>query len=111
MPDDEVLVALITTVGLIIAAWIKGRYDARQTNRKLEDVLAQVQNSHGTNLRDDIDHLTSAVGLTRAEVRDVRTDLAGVHIDITDIRASDRAARTEHAQLWAAINTKGGPDA
>lgn len=58
----EVLVATVTTVGLIVVAVISNR--GRQHAKAARD---QVQNSHNTNLRDELDsrHRENVSNLTR----------------------------------------------
>jgi hypothetical protein len=51
----EVLVALIGTVGTIAAVALPLMWKAH--GRRLDAITHQVQNSHGTNLRDDMDFI------------------------------------------------------
>jgi hypothetical protein len=63
--SDAVLVALIGSFGLIGAALVGVLVElVRRVNKvhaKAEVVRDQVQNSHGTNLRDDLDALRATV--------------------------------------------------
>lgn len=78
---DAVTVALISTAGLIAVAglnWLGNRRDNRRLGQRIADVATttevvreQVQNSHGTNFRDDHDEL-------RAEVREVLSEIVQV---------------------------------
>ena len=73
----EIAVAAIGSGGLIAAAALPLMW--RSHGRQLGEIKEQVANSHGTNLRDDLDFI-------RDLVLDVKTDVAWVrrdHVDLT----------------------------
>jgi hypothetical protein len=73
----EVLVALIGLVGTLLAVALPLMWKAH--GRRLDAITQQVENDHGSNLRDDLDFI-------RDVVLDVRTDLSWLrrdHIDLT----------------------------
>lgn len=64
MTDPVVLAAVVTTVGVIVTALIGVLFQNVKLGRRIdkvhdkaEVVRDQVQNSHGTNLRDDLDRI------------------------------------------------------
>lgn len=80
----DVWIALITGLGLILAAAVGGIMDQVRRNRASLTSLAesahatreQVQNSHSTNLRDDIDGIHSDVRLILASLERLNVELA-----------------------------------
>lgn len=85
----SVLVAIITASGGGIIALIQLAGKLRQIAADASASRAQVENSHRTNLRADIDEVSRTVRDLRDHLRDIRA-----------------AATAEHEALWAAI-TKG----
>jgi len=82
----EILVATIGTVGTLGAVALPLMWKAH--GRRLDLITDQVQNNHGTNLRDDLDFI-------RDLVLDVKTDVAWVRRDHIDL--SHRVALLEVA--------------
>ena len=73
----EVLVAVIGLAGTLGAVGLPLMWKAH--GRRLDAITQQVENDHGSNLRDDLDFI-------RDVVLDVRTDLSWLrrdHIDLT----------------------------
>lgn len=72
----EVLVALIgagaTLGGVFLPLW-------KAHGRRLDAIADQVQNSHGSNLRDDLDFIRDVVLDVKADTAWVRRD----HLDLT----------------------------
>jgi uncharacterized protein involved in exopolysaccharide biosynthesis len=63
---------------------------AKEVQTSVTTIKNQVQNGHNTNLRDDVDGLTSAVadlttklGETHAEVAGLRSEMSGIRTDQT----------------------------
>lgn len=101
-----------------LPAWLsyratRGRQDEIQ--RAVGVVREQVQNCHGTNLRDDLDKIRDALGDVQAGQRRHDSELARVHDTQRDIQramaeglerladadAEDRRrADREHARIW-----------
>lgn len=96
-PTASVLVALLGLVGTILAVLLQ----------RTAEVRHQVKNSHGTNLRDDVDHVraelaevrgiaehgvraaraaTREATQTREDVQQLRADLTGTASDIRGMR-------------------------
>ncbi|WP_180967251.1 hypothetical protein [Zhihengliuella halotolerans] len=75
-----------------------------EMGEKLEAVRAQVQNSHNTNMRDDIDGLTETVEELASAVRQQQNDFA-VHVAIakdSDRRQAETAEKVSRlAARWA----------
>lgn len=72
----EIMVALIGTGGSIVGIALPLMWKAH--GRRLDAITDQVRNSHGTNLRDDLDFI-------RDVVLDVRTDIGWVRRDHIDL--------------------------
>jgi hypothetical protein len=78
-----------------IPAWIAHRA-AKRNGQKVGAVLHQVENNHETNLRDDIDDITTAVlSLSR--------DISGLHTDVRSLRDELRVERTDRIEGDARI--------
>ncbi|MGH3503872.1 MAG: hypothetical protein ACRDQA_23700 [Nocardioidaceae bacterium] len=118
----EVWVAIIGGAALILAGWIKGQVEEHKSRVQLDHIrtgvgaaLHQVQNEHGTNLREDVDALTSTVDTLagtmdrlRADTLHMRYDVRDLHRDVTQIRETDSEAHAEHRSIWQAIKNIGG---
>lgn len=96
--ETAIIVASIAALGTLGAAWLSHRQN-RTTARVVADVKAQVQNSHETNLRDDIDRvidmLASVVdGQKRLEEGQKRHDS-----EIGGLRQDIRLERKERISL------------
>ena len=70
---DLVANAWIGLVVIMVA--VVPSYFARKNSHGTAAVLAQVQNAHATNLRDDIDRAIAAVEMVAQDVRGLRADL------------------------------------
>lgn len=82
----EILVAIIGVTGTLASVALPLMWKAH--GRRLDAITLQVANSHGTNLRDDLDFI-------RDLVLDVRTDIAWVRRDHVDL--THRVSRLEGA--------------
>ena len=109
--SDPIWITLITVIGTLIGGLIKGEYDRRkdrkdnrQTAREIREIKHQVQNSHPTNLRDDLDALAAAVASLRTEVAALRIDVQAQHRDTTGLHEVAADASKEHSRLWQAID-------
>lgn len=68
------LIGLIGTLGAVVLPLMW-----RAHGRRLDAITDQVQNSHGTNLRDDIDFIRDIILDVKADTAWVRRD----HLDLT----------------------------
>jgi len=113
----EIIVALIGATSVVTVAVINSR-QSKKTNRKLdavaEDAAAardQVQNTHKTNMRHDLDVIRDEMrdGFARLsrDTTEIRADQALIHGQIAQLNSSDMDARREHASLWDALRKLG----
>lgn len=97
--NSDVMIAMITSAASMFAATIAAivsivntRITSRNT-KHIGEVKEQVQNSHGTNLRNDIDSIIASN--------------TSIHDRITNIsnRMDDREEQhiREHGRMWSAI--------
>lgn len=82
--SSDIIVAMISTAGLIIVAVLNLR-----TSRRVKVIQGQVQNSHSTNLREELDERHTE---TRSTLGDIRKDIGG-------LRSEMRAERAERLLL------------
>lgn len=88
----QVLIAMISALALIIVGWFQFVYKPRtkKQNGVLETIRDQVQNTHETNMRDDIDKALAAIAevkdLVRSGMSDVRSSVRVIHEEITTMR-------------------------
>lgn len=69
---------------LSIAAWVVVTWLLnRKTRKDVGAIKEQVQNTHSTNFRDDLDALTT---LVREGLQGVRDDVGGLHSETRDLR-------------------------
>lgn len=91
---QAIICALIVTLGGVLVELIRrGNRNAKQASEHAEAARDQVQNSHGTILRDDIDGISDGVNELRAEVAKLAATLDAVQAS-SDI---------QHAALWQAL--------
>ena len=89
--DEDVLITLITTLGGIVVAFFGGLHLIRQKKQDkhvsstLAEVKHQVANDHGTNLRNDIDTVTAAVGSALVLLETVNKTVLSLHTTINNI--------------------------
>ena len=117
MGPAEIAALLVALGGLVSATGVttKSLAEVRAMRVEQERIREQVQNSHGTNLRDDMDGIRDALGDVRAGQRRHDSELARVHDTQRDIQramteglerladadAEDRRrADREHARIW-----------
>lgn len=115
--SDDVIISLIgTVIGPVIILWVSTRLGRRIKMQGIatEQIRYQVENSHKTNIRDDMDVILTEVqaGFTnvRGEISSVRGDLAGVHGDIrglredvTELRKTDSQNSREISELQKSV--------
>lgn len=91
--ETPVQSAVVTAAGTIIVALVSVALELlRRSHRRLGQVRNQVENSHGSNLRDDIDKVIAAV----ARIEATQT----LHTTgITDLRAELRHERAERLDV------------
>lgn len=91
--DTPVQSAVVTAAGTIIVALVGVALELlRRSHQRLGEVKEQVQNSHGTNLRDDLDQVVAAV--SRIESAQTLNATA-----ITELRAELRHERVERLDV------------
>ena len=117
MGPAEIAALLVALGGLVSATGVttKSLAEVRAMRVEQEQIREQVQNSHGTNLRDDMDKIRDALGDVRAGQRRHDSELARVHDTQRDIQramteglerladadAEDRRrADHEYARIW-----------
>lgn len=117
MGPAEIAALLVALGGLVSATGVttKNLAEVRAMRNEQEQIREQVQNSHGTNLRDDMDGIRDALGDVQAGQRRHDSELARVHDTQRDIQramteglerladadAEDRRrADHEHARIW-----------
>ena len=117
MGPAEIAALLVALGGLVSAIGVttKSLAEVRAMRVEQEQIREQVQNSHGTNLRDDMDGIRDALGDVQAGQRRHDSELARVHDTQRDIQramteglerladadAEDRRrADREHARIW-----------
>ena len=121
MWDGESIAALVVALGGLITAIgvsAKNLAEVRAMRGEQEKIREQVQNSHGTNLRDDLDRIGAQVtdvqvGQRRHDVelgrvQDTQRDMQRALTDglerLADADAEDRRrADQEHDRLWRAL--------
>ena len=108
--SEGVIVALIAAGGSVAVTIVGGifgllqlrkhRKQAKEQSATLEVVRDQVQNSHGTNLRHDLDRVIEAVTRTEAAVGYVADEIKGIRKDIgrLDSRDLEDAADLRHTR-------------
>lgn len=105
-PDAPWWVNAVLQVALIVGAvWIATRTTRKKVDAQADDIKAvrhQVQNSHRTNLRDDIDGTTEqvaqlgvAVGRLADSVEGLREDVGGLHSETRDLRKDVTGVRDD----------------
>ena len=117
MGPAEIAALLVALGGLVSAIGVttKSLAEVRAMRVEQEQIREQVQNSHGTNLRDDMDGIRDALGDVQAGQRRHDSELARVHDTQRDIQramteglerladadAEDRRrADHEYARIW-----------
>ena len=100
--SDEVLVAVVTTIGVVLSAVVTGGFAILHKTQKNRDeknqqvqetIREQVQNSHGTNLRNDIDRVLAVVESVQGDVRGIRKDVG--RLDQRDMQRGHDFGRLE----------------
>lgn len=89
---------LVSPAILLVLGWILNR----KINTVRDDTSAtryQVQNSHETNLREDLDAIREDIGHVHGEVREARRDIGGLREDDTQQRRDIRSLTGRVAQL------------
>ena len=91
--DTPVQSAVVTAAGAIIVALVGVALELlRRSHQRLGEVTDQVKNSHGTNLRDDLDQVVAAV----SRIESAQTLNAGA---VTELRAELRHERVERLDV------------
>ena len=120
MGPAEIAALIVALGGLVSAIGVttKSLAEVRAVRVEQEQIREQVQNSHGTNMRDDLDKIRDALGDVQAGQRRHDSDLARVHDTQRDIQramteglerladadAEDRRhADHEYARIWHAL--------
>lgn|GEM_PF-3576275 len=117
--SEPVVIAWISLLSLILvpfASALAARLGVRKVSRDVRAVRDQVQNSHSTNLRDEMDsrHQESMaeigkLGVTvqgvKEDVADVKTEVSGVKLDIGGMRADLRGHADDTRALAGRVLT------
>jgi predicted RNase H-like nuclease (RuvC/YqgF family) len=91
--EPEVQVAIVSGIFLVISTYL-GRLVNKQ-NKTLRRVEHQVQNSHETNLRDDIDKIAHGVEKLSEGVEYLKSASVRHDAEIAGLRLEMRAARED----------------
>lgn len=100
MSDPEVVISLISGGAVVLAALIaaiatiiSSRNERRELRNRIEVVAEdarivkhQTQNTHDTNLRDDLDMVLRTVARVEDNQHETRRDVARLHHDLRDLR-------------------------
>ena len=92
MTEAVWIVVISSIVGPVMVTYVNQRLGRQIKAQGLiqERIRHQVENSHKTNFRDDLDSFRGEVqqgfNHMRGEITNVRSDVAGVHSDILSIR-------------------------
>ena len=70
---EPVTLQIITTVGLVVVAWL-GNRKLNRIGGDAREARDQTANSHGTNLRDDMDRHEEKLDAMRLEIRGLHDD-------------------------------------
>ena len=89
--DPEIVVALIVQAGVLGSALLSQNRKLRTIGEDAREARDQTANSHGTNLRDDLDRIEGKVDRTAADVRALHDDDA--ELGDTMSRGQVRASR------------------
>ncbi|PFG16269.1 uncharacterized protein DUF2746 [Propionicimonas paludicola] len=102
------LIATVIVVGVpALVTWLT----QRRTRQDVTAIKEQVANTHTTNLREDLDRLSTALteGLTKlgadhlAAVESIREDIGGLHSETRDLRKDIAGVRTDARQDRRAV--------
>lgn len=102
------LIAIALMVGVpAVVTWLT----QRRTRADVTAIKEQVANTHTTNLREDLDQLSTALteGLTKlgadhlAAVESIREDIGGLHSETRDLRRDVAGIRTDARQDRRAV--------
>lgn len=88
--------ALLLLLGWFLNQRIKG------VGRDAAATRDQVQNTHTTNLREDLDLIRQDISQVHGEVRGAREDITGLHADDEQQRSDIRALRRRMVNLESA---------
>lgn len=102
---DEIWVSLgvlasATIVGILGYAGKMMTEFFSRLKSKLNRVLHQVENTHQTNLRDDIDRQNELLREVSTTVKSLCERIAGLEETVNDLK---RDSNREHSELWDAI--------
>lgn len=106
-PTEAVIIQIIITAGVVLAAGIPAYLQFKSKLLDIGDDAAearkQTENSHQTNLREELDArhellIGTLAELTR-DLRGIRKDNLDTRKDIGQLRAEDRAARRDTYNL------------
>jgi hypothetical protein len=97
-----VLISAVVGPSLVAVINVRLGKQIKAQGAVTERIRHQVENSHQTNFRDDLDSFRGEVraGFThmRGEITNVRADVAGVHSDILSIRTDVTELRRADSQ-------------
>lgn len=100
--EPPVQAAIATSAATVVVALIGVALELlRRSHKKLGAVRDQVENSHGTNLRDDIDHVIAAV----SRIEEMQKFHTGA---IAGMREEMRQQRVEHHDLEKQVHRLAG---
>lgn len=85
LTDIEAAVRVLEALGVILAAiyGYRAKLHSEQSARDAGATRAQVENSHGTNLRDDIDVIRAGIRSLGHQLGEIRRDMDADQRDVT----------------------------
>lgn len=107
---ETVIVALIgATQAILVALLVRQSSRMKGIERDARTTAAQTQNSHGTNLRDDLDEHRDILGTILARLKDQGGAVIGIRKDLRHLREVDleqQRATAEHQRATTEIDKK-----
>ncbi len=90
-PSDTVWIAIVTAIAAIAGAWLTR--DVKKQNKAASEQLTaikhEVKNSHGTNLRDDVDDLRRLITQIADGQDRLSRSIGGLHDDVRILHDRD----------------------
>lgn len=120
MDNPETMIGLMSLVVVQLGGLGAIYLQNRGHNKNVGQIKDQVQNSHRTNLRDDLTDVKkmstlqatflrevgSQLGQVREEMSAVRTDIGNVKAEVGAARSDVGDVRADVSKAWAAISTE-----
>lgn len=110
--SDVIIVNVLALLGtistavsaLLIAVVSKQRHETKKTNKTIERVRDQVENSHGTNMRDDLDVIRNEIRAMASVQRSTASDVRGIRSDFGRLDRRSIEGDVERRELESRFN-------